>query len=337
MLLSKHVRFASKHFLKSSQFTPPITLTRWTSCIPISSFPDRKVKSTSRYFSKDSNSTQKTTLIIGSSGSLGSTIASHLKSHHNCTVIGSDIYPPSADRVKSIDAFIQLSNDNISIDTLIDGLNDGLHNVFNGIENNENDIELDAIICANGGFAMDYDVLNNNDNDSSCGKVYDNMFQMNYYPVVAGGEIAKRYMTTTSDGLFVAFGAMAALSPAPGMFAYASSKVATHYYVQTLGAMTGKGLRKQFKIQRNSDMGIKMRQEGEYLDSMSVLGILPIMLDTQSNREALPNEDFSNWTKTIDIAKEVGFWIETPGLRPHSGSLVKAMTKDSKTDFLLAR
>ena len=307
-----------------------------------------------------SQQSQRTALVLGSSGSLGSSIASHLKSNHDCIVIGSDIHPPSKDRIDSVDAFIQLpnglgtdndGNDSITIDSLYHGLRDGLLNLYSGDEEN---ILLDAIICANGGFAMDDDninefefdnIINEHDDNHDTkptpnkGHVHETMLQMNYYPILAAGEIAKSYMSTKSktSTLFVAFGALAALSPAPNMTAYTSSKVLTHYYIQTIGSMTGNALKKEYKIQRTNEMGKKMRREGLYLDNMSALAILPIMLDTESNRQALPEEDFSRWTKGEDIAKEIGVWLETPDLRPHSGSLVKVVTKNNESQFKLVR
>lgn len=231
---------------------------------------------------------------------------------------------------------IRSSNSQISsIDLLRNGLDDGIKNLYH----ESKDIELDAIIVASGGFAMDDDKGDNNMNhaNNGLGKVYENMLQMNYYPVIAAGEIAKQYMTQTNDGLFVVIGAVSALSPAPGMNAYSSSKAAAHYYVQTMGAMTGRALHREHKISRESDMGYELRRKHACLDSMTALGILPIMLDTESNRNALPNDDFDQWTKPIDIAKEIGTWIDTPFMRPHSGSLVKALTKDGETQFILAR
>ena len=285
----------------------------------------------------------KTALVIGSSGSLGSTVAKRLKSHHDCVVIGSDIHPPSQDRVDAIDAFLHLSNNDdtsneneiISIDSLHYELRDGIQNLFK-----ENDsIELDAIIVASGGFAMDEDnntTANANENNS-IGSVYETMLQMNFYPVIAAGEIAKQYMTQNNDGLFVIIGALSALSPAPGMIAYSSSKAAAQYYIQTMGAMTGRALHREHKISRTSDMGHELRRKHACLDSMTALGLLPVMLDTKSNRDALPRDDFSQWTKPIDIAKEVGVWMDTPAMRPHSGSLMKVLTKDGETQFVLAR
>lgn len=328
--------------------------------------------STCRQYSQTSTSfqarkTQRTALILGSSGSLGSSIASQLKSNHDCIVIGSDIHPPSKERVDCIDAFIQLpssgsgsssSSSSITIDTLYHGLRDGLRNLYN---DNDEDVQLDAIICANGGFAMDDDddeIDNHGDDDKhdnnhdnnhddkkqpNKGHVYESMLQMNYYPVIAAGEIAKSYMNTNTNTntnnstLFVALGAAAALTPAPNMTAYTSSKVLTHYYIQTIGSMTGHALKKEYKVQRSNEMGKKMRRDGRYLDNMSALGILPVMLDTESNREALPEEDFSRWTKTEDVAKEIGVWMDTPELRPHSGSLVRVRTTNGESEFKLAR
>lgn len=128
-------------------------------------------------------------------------------------------------------------------------------------------------------------------------------------------------------------GATAALQPTPGMIGYGVSKSAAHYYVQALGATTGlavstKSLRKQAQAARRQHVA---------LDSMSVVGILPTMLDTPTNREAMPNEDFDLWTKPLDIAKEIGTWVTTPPLRPHSGSLVKVFTNAEGTHFQLAR
>ena len=278
------------------------------------------------------NQKQKTALVLGSSGSLGSTIASQLKSNHDCVVIGSDIHPPSKDRIGSIDAFIHLTSEQLSIDNVFQGLQDGLRNLY---DNDDNNVELDAIIIASGGFAMDE--TDDGDDNDTVGNTFDNMLQMNYYPVVAAGEIAKQYMTISNPGLFVTIGALAALTPAPGMVAYSSSKAAAHYYVQTLGAMSGKALTKEHRIQRNNEMGKDLRRNNKYLDSLSALAVLPIMLDTKSNREALPDDDFDTWTKPVQIADEIGSWIDTPELRPHSGSLIKVWTKNGETEFKLAR
>lgn len=103
------------------------------------------------------------------------------------------------------------------------------------------------------------------------------------------------------------------------MLAYGLSKVGVHHFVQTLGEITGKALTTRSRRQKAR----RLRKNSEYLDTLSVIGILPTTIDTPSNRKAMPDEDFNAWTKPTSIAKEIGSWIETPELRPHSGSLLK--------------
>ena len=119
--------------------------------------------------------------------------------------------------------------------------------------------------------------------------------------------------------MFVVIGATAALNATPGMLGYGLSKVGAHHFIQTLGETTGKAAttKKRRKEAR------RLRRDSEYLDTLSVVGILPTTIDTPSNRDAMPQANFDEWTKPFDIAKEIGTWIKKPPLRPHSGSLVK--------------
>jgi dihydropteridine reductase len=103
------------------------------------------------------------------------------------------------------------------------------------------------------------------------------------------------------------------------MLAYGLSKVGTHHFVQTLGEITGRAMTTRSKRQKAR----RLRKDSRYLDTLSVIGVLPTTIDTPSNRKAMPEANFEDWTKPADIAKELGYWLETPQLRPHSGSLVK--------------
>ena len=137
------------------------------------------------------------------------------------------------------------------------------------------------------------------------------------------------------SGLFVAIGATAALSATPGMLAYGLSKVGTHHFVQTLGETTGKSTTLRSMRQKAR----RLRKHSQYLDDLSVVGILPTTIDTPSNRKATPEANFDSWTKPEDIAKEIGYWIARPPMRPHSGSLMKVFpAKDGGgATFILAR
>ena len=120
-------------------------------------------------------------------------------------------------------------------------------------------------------------------------------------------------------------GATAALTATPGMLGYGMAKAASHHFVQSLGASSGADSKK-------AQQSKKLRNNLAYLNDLSVVGILPTMIDTASNRTHDPGADFAAWTKPIDIAKEIGTWIEKPLLRPHSGSLVKVMPHPSQSE-----
>ena len=146
--------------------------------------------------------------------------------------------------------------------------------------------------------------------------------KMNYNPVVAAGTLIPKYMTVNS-GLFVVMGASAALTPTPGLLAYGSSKAAAHAYVQSLGLTTGKALKNKHLHRDKSPDAIFQRQLTPYLKELTVCGILPSTIDTEANRIAMPEEDFGTWTPPLDIAQQIGTWLEKPALKPHSRSLVK--------------
>jgi len=268
-----------------------------------------KGSSNGRCYIRSVTSKAKTALLLGSSGSLGSAIASQLQQNHDCLVIGADVRSPSD---STLDAFLPLSPTST--------LQSGLRTL---------EVEtLDAIICANGAFALDDD----NEDDAS---VHENMMQKNYYPVVAAASLLPQYMT--SEGLFLAFGATAALVPAaPNLTAYVTSKAAVHHYLQSLGATTNLSLGKKKKVYPLPD---------RYLDRLTVLGVLLKTLDTEANHASMPDQDCRLWTKPDDVANEIGTWLTQPQLRPHSGSLVKVLTKKVReetgvtvqTEFHLAR
>jgi dihydropteridine reductase len=140
---------------------------------------------------------------------------------------------------------------------------------------------------------------------------------VNHLPIKRG--ICLTLDLSVGAGLFVAIGSAPALAATPGMLAYGLSKAGTHHVIQTLGETTGKALTTRSKRQKAR----RLRRDSQYLDSLSVIGLLPTTIDTPNNRVAMPEANFADWTKPVDIANELGFWIETPQLRPHSGSLVK--------------
>lgn len=249
--------------------------------------------------------TKKTVLVLGSNGALGSCIVSYLKP--TCHVIGADVVVPSSSKNEE-DAFLSVSSSS-NVHGLTKELMDGMQKQ----QQEKNDLYLDAIICASGGFAMDDD--DNGDMDMD---VVTQMMELNYYPVVAAAQLAKTFMAP--KGLFVVMGAAAALVPGPGVGAYCASKAAAHYYVQTLGAKSGVSLGHKTK---------EYFPDEPYLDELTAVAILPTILDTPTNRQLLmdnngDDDDDHSWIPLPDIAQQIQLWIDQPFHRPHSGSLIKA-------------
>jgi hypothetical protein len=189
--------------------------------------------------------------------------------------------------------------------------------------------------------------------------------------------------TSMKGTLMVVFGATSALQPTPTMIGYGSSKNAVHYYIQTFGTCTGGNSNISNDIYRNlksidnknnqhissvggiggpmsnlqdsklvRQSGRKVNQYLPCLDHLTVIGILPTMVDTPNNRQYIiqqhqqeqilssskvksnvngvqqnENEDerklFSTLISPHDIVNEIGVWITTPSLRPHTGALIK--------------
>ena len=85
------------------------------------------------------------------------------------------------------------------------------------------------------------------------------------------------------------------------MIAYGVTKAATHHLIKSLVEDFGK-------------------------QGRTVLGLLPVTLDTPSNRSSMPSADFSSWTPLSFVAKQV-LELAVSVERPPSGSLHKIVTE----------
>eukprot|EP00934_Nitzschia_sp_Nitz4_P004872 Nitzschia sp. Nitz4//scaffold57_size113557//47192//48202//NITZ4_003989-RA/size113557-augustus-gene-0.170-mRNA-1//1//CDS//3329554840//4862//frame0 len=285
----------------------------------------------SNFYDDDEDSQRKIALVLGSSGCLGREVSRYLDESLGLQVLGADIQKVEGDT--SLDAFIQLPNLPSPVDlgdateALVQGISDVL----------DEDEEIDAIICASGGWMGDAPFFPESEGGAISGaREYANtvqsMLEMNLYPVLAAGYAADHFMA--EEGLFVVMGATVALSPTPGMMGYGISKAGAHHFVQTLGETTGKALTTRSRRQKAR----RLRKDRAYLDSLSVVSILPTTIDTPGNRKAMPQANFEGWTKPRDIAVEIGTWIRKPPLRPNSGSLIKVHpSKQGGATFTLVR
>ncbi|CAJ1936644.1 unnamed protein product [Cylindrotheca closterium] len=285
-------------------------------------------------YTEDFDSDQKTALVLGSSGVLGKTLTKHLSRNLGMSVIGADVV--AGEDESSLDAFVPiptLDDKHPGLGEMTEALAIGLCEVL------ADGRDIDTIICAAGSWQSDPTAPNTASSDKdfiagarSFGDNIDAMMAANLYPVLAAGYAANRFMA--EEGLFVVIGATAALSPTPGMLGYGLGKSGAHHFVQTLGEISGKSATTKSRRRKAR----KLRQNNEYLDTLSVVGILPTTIDTPSNRESMSDHDFSQWTQPEDIAMEIGTWIKLPSMRPHSGGLVKVFpNKSGGASFNLVR
>ena len=135
---------------------------------------------------------------------------------------------------------------------------------------------LDALVNTVGGFAGGKKLW---EEDSG---VLDRMLTLN---LRAGWTLARAtvpVMLAQGRGAIVNVAAQAALAPPAGLAAYAASKAAAVAMLASLAAdLKGTGVR--------------------------VNTILPTIIDTEANRKAMPDADFSKWPKPEEIARVVLF------------------------------
>ncbi|KAJ3012386.1 UNVERIFIED_CONTAM: hypothetical protein HDU68_001239 [Siphonaria sp. JEL0065] len=161
--------------------------------------------------------------------------------------------------------------------------------------------KVDAIVNVAGGWAGG----NLKDDD-----LYKNVSLMISQSVNSSVITAKLSATHLKDnGLLVLVGAAAATEGTPGMIAYGIAKAGVHHLVKSV-ASTDSGFPKDARV----------------------VALLPVTLDTPMNRKYMPDADFSKWTPLEELSGKVLSWAEGKEAVA-SGSLLKVVTKDGKTEY----
>jgi NAD(P)-dependent dehydrogenase (short-subunit alcohol dehydrogenase family) len=113
-------------------------------------------------------------------------------------------------------------------------------------------------------------------------KVFEQMLALNLRSGYALSRAEVRAMLKQGRGAIVNVAAKAALDHAAGAAAYAASKAAAVAMLDSLAAdLKGSGVR--------------------------VNSVLPSIIDTETNRKAMPNADFAKWPKPNEIARVILF------------------------------
>jgi NAD(P)-dependent dehydrogenase (short-subunit alcohol dehydrogenase family) len=135
---------------------------------------------------------------------------------------------------------------------------------------------LDALVNTVGGYAGGVKLWDSEP------QVFERMLALNLRSGFVLSRVAARQMLRQGSGAIVNVAAKAAIDHGAGAGAYAASKAAAVAMIDSLAAdLKGTGVR------ANS--------------------ILPSIIDTEANRQAMPNADFSKWPKPEDIARVILF------------------------------
>jgi len=165
-------------------------------------------------------------------------------------------------------------------------------------------IELEAVISVAGAFRME------TIKEESFFHNLDSMISCNLHSAMAAAHVASHCLK--NGGLLVITGANGAFRvPTPTMLSYGVSKAAVHHLVSSLAA---------------PDSGLPA--------GVTVACILPVMLDTEANRSAMPTANFEDWTPLDVVAQLLHSW-SIGKERPYSGSFITIKTEHGKTSFIV--
>ena len=132
---------------------------------------------------------------------------------------------------------------------------------------------IDIWINCVGGFAMGSSIQDDNEN-------WDKMYSMNFLTCLNGSRAALKCMVDQEHGHLINIGSEAAVDGFPGAAAYLVSKSSVHMLTRLISLEN-----KENNITANA--------------------MLPGIIDTSANRNAMPNEDYSTWQTPKQIAQMI--------------------------------
>ena len=132
---------------------------------------------------------------------------------------------------------------------------------------------IDIWINCVGGFAMGSSIQDDNEN-------WDKMYSMNFLTCLNGSRAALKCMVDQEDGHIINIGSEAAVDGFPDAAAYLVSKSSVHMLTRLISLEN-----KENNITANA--------------------MLPGIIDTSTNRNAMPNEDYSTWQTPKQIAQMI--------------------------------
>mmetsp|Transcript_47160 Transcript_47160/g.106854 ORF Transcript_47160/g.106854 Transcript_47160/m.106854 type:complete len:258 (-) Transcript_47160:211-984(-) len=159
--------------------------------------------------------------------------------------------------------------------------------------------DVNAIVCVSGGFA--FGPISQDD----CLEAADRMIASSVQASFVAARMAHLHLLP--GGLLLLPGAAPAVGPTPMMIGYGTAKAAVHHMVRSL-ALPNSGLP----------------------DGCRVVGLAPVTLDTEQNRQDMPSADFSTWTNCDALGDRIVGWAGGRNT-PANGAIVKVTTADGET------
>jgi NAD(P)-dependent dehydrogenase (short-subunit alcohol dehydrogenase family) len=147
---------------------------------------------------------------------------------------------------------------------------------------------LDALINIAGGFA--FETVGDGDI-----KTWQRMYALNVLTALNASRAALAHLAASSAGRIINIGAMGALQAGSGMGPYAASKAGVHRLTEALA--------------------------NEWKGKVTVNAVLPSIIDTQANRDSMPNADFSKWVTPQELA-EVILFLASDAASAVTGALI---------------
>ncbi len=149
---------------------------------------------------------------------------------------------------------------------------------------------IEALVHILGGFGGGQPIAETSD------KTWDGMMTLNLRAAFCSIRAVLKPMVAAKYGRIVAVGSRAAEEPMKNFAAYSVSKAGLVALVKNVAA-------------ENKDLGITANV------------VLPSVIDTPLNRQAMPQSDFSRWVSPESIARTL-VWLASSGAGDVSGAVV---------------
>lgn len=213
----------------------------------------------------------KNILILGGSGALGKAVVNSFKNRAPLW------------NVTNIDF---RNNSDADLNIILNPRDSFSKNEMKRIQSEVNkDTKLDCIVNSAGGWK------GGSIEDDEIIEMTNQMMFMNLYSSIFAAYIAKKCLNENS--LLVLTGSNAVKKQFnAGMLSYHLSKQSVHHFTELLAA---KNTNSEISLPKNT----------------KIITILPETIDTEANRQAMPQADFSKWTSPHSIAKTIKNWADS--------------------------